>query len=44
MEAADLYAEGEVNSIDFAYLRKYILGMIKVFPAEGDLPSTENIK
>ncbi len=33
----DLNGDGRVNSIDFGYMRMYLLGMIKEFPAEDDL-------
>ncbi len=33
----DLNEDGGVNSIDFGYLRMYLLGSIKDFPAQNDL-------
>jgi len=37
----DVNGDGEVNSIDFAYLKQYLLGMIKEFPAENGLKSAD---
>lgn len=33
----DLSGDGSVDAIDFAYMRKYLLGMCKDFPATNDL-------
>jgi len=37
----DVNGDGEVNSIDFAYLKQYLLVMIKEFPAENGLKSAD---
>lgn len=33
----DLSGDGSVDAIDFAYMRKYLLGMCEEFPATNDL-------
>lgn len=37
----DVDGDGAVNSIDFGYYRKYLLGMIKDFPVENDLKAAD---
>lgn len=37
----DLNGDGKVNSIDFGYLRMYLLGTIKDLPAEDDLKAAD---
>lgn len=36
----DVDGNGEVNSIDFAFMRQYMLGIIKKFPAENKVTPT----
>jgi len=33
-KAADLDGDGDVTSMDFGYLRKYLLGLIHKFPVD----------
>jgi len=33
-KAADVDGNGVINSIDYAYMKMYLLGMIKEFPVE----------
>lgn len=33
----DVNGDGKVNSVDFGYMRMYLLGMIKDFPVDDDL-------
>jgi len=31
-KAGDLNGDGKINSLDYAYLKKYLLGLIDKFP------------